>query len=332
MAVKFKDYYETLGVARGASQDEVQRAYRKLARKYHPDVNKAKDAEEKFKELSEAYEVLKDPKKRKMYDQLGPDWRSGQEFRPPPGWDFHTYQGAGAGAGGQGEAQWGGMGGFSDFFETLFGGRGFRQAPGRGGRGGAGFEQFGGTWRQAGADQETTIRITLDEAFHGGVKPIALQSQLINANGQIEVQEKRYDIKIPPGILPGKKVRLSGQGAPGIGGGPSGDLYLKVEIEPSPVFKLKGRDLYMEVPVTPWEAVLGTEVPVPALSGNLTLKIPPGTQSGQKLRLRGKGMPNSKGTPGDLYVTVNIKVPTDPSPRERELFEELKKASSFNPR
>ncbi len=331
MAVKFKDYYETLGVARTASQDEVQRAYRKLARKYHPDVNKAKDAEEKFKEINEAYEVLKDPEKRKMYDQLGPDWRSGQDFRPPPGWDFHTYRGAG---GGQADSQWGGMGagGFSDFFETLFGGRGFRQSYGRTGRGGAGFEQFGGTWRQAGADQETTIRITLQDAFHGGVRPIALQSQSIGANGQVEVREKRYDIKIPPGILPGKKIRLTGQGAPGIGGAPSGDLYLKVEIEPDPVFKLKGRDLYVEVPVSPWEAVLGTEVPVATISGSVNLKIPPGTQSGQKLRLRGKGMPNPKGTAGDLYVTVAIRVPVNPSPREKELFEELKKVSDFNPR
>lgn len=325
MAVKFRDYYEILGIKRGAGQDEVQRAYRKLARKYHPDVNKAADAEEKFKEINEAYEVLKDPEKRKMYDQLGPDWRSGQDFRPPPEWGFQ--QGFG-GAGQQAEFHWGGAGGFSDFFETLFGGRGFQQA--RRGAGG-GFRQ-GGVWRQSGQDQETTIRITLAEAFHGGTKPVALQAQVINAQGQIEVQEKRYDIKIPAGIRPGQKIRLPGQGGEGIGGGPRGDLYMKVEIEPHPVFTLRGRDLYMEVPVSPWEAVLGSDVRIGTLSGFVTLKVPPGTQSGQKLRLRGKGMPNPKGEPGDLYAAMVVKVPTQPSRREQELFEELRKTSNFNPR
>ena len=327
MAVKYRDYYEILGVKRAASQDEVQRAYRKLARKYHPDVNKASNAEDKFKEINEAYEVLKDPEKRKMYDQLGPNWRSGQDFRPPPGWE--TQFDFGRGGAHQTEFQWGGAGGFSDFFETLFGGRGFRQA--RGGAAPGGFGR-GAVWRQAGADQETTIRISLEEAFRGGTKPIVLQSQVINPQGQLEVQERRYDVKIPPGILPGQRIRLAGQGEEGTGGGPRGDLYLKVEIEPHPVFKLKGRDLYMDVPVSPWEAVLGAEVRVSTLSGNIDLKIPPGTQSGQKLRLRGKGMPNPKGTPGDLYVTVVVKVPTHPSEKERELFEELRKSSGFNPR
>ncbi|MFZ0927737.1 MAG: J domain-containing protein [Syntrophobacteraceae bacterium] len=327
MAVKYRDYYEILGIKRGVGQDEVQRAYRKLARKYHPDVNKASNAEEKFKEINEAYEVLKDPEKRKMYDQLGPDWRSGQEFRPPPGWE--TRFDFGRGGAHQSEFQWGGTGGFSDFFESLFGGSGFRQA--RGGTAPGGFGQ-GAVWRQAGADQETTIRISLEEAFRGGTKPIILQSQVINPKGQLEVQERRYDVKIPAGILPGQRVRLTGQGAEGTGGGPRGDLYLKVEIEPHPVFTLKERGLYMEAPVSPWEAVLGSEVRLVTLSGNIDLKIPPGTQSGQKLRLRGKGMPNPKGTPGDLYVTVVVKVPTHPSDKERELFEELRKNSEFNPR
>lgn len=324
MAVKYRDYYEVLGVQRSAAQDEVQRAYRKLARKYHPDVNKAANAEDKFKEINEAYEVLKDPEKRKMYDQLGPNWRSGQDFRPPPGWE--TQFDFGRGGGQHAEYQWGGTGGFSDFFESLFGGRGVRQ-----GRGATGFGRDA-VWRQAGADQETTIRITLDEAFRGGAKPIVLQSQVINAKGQLELQERRYDVKIPPGILPGQKIRLSGQGEEGTGGGPRGDLYLKVEIEPNPVFRLEGRDLYMDVPVAPWEAVLGSEARVPTLSGNVALKIPAGTQSGQKLRLRGKGMPNAKGTPGNLYATIVVKVPTAPSEKERELFEELKKSSGFNPR
>lgn len=328
MAVKFRDYYEILGIKRGASQDEVQRAYRKLARKYHPDVSKAKDAEDKFKEINEAYEVLKDPEKRKMYDQLGPDWRSGQEFRPPPGWDFQQQGFRTAGGPGQ-EYNWGGAGGFSDFFESLFGGRGFQQTFRGGGPGGFG---QGAVFRQAGADQETTLRITLEEAFHGATKPIVLQSQVINPHGQLQVQEKRYDVKIPPGILPGQKIRLSGQGGAGAGGGPSGDLYLKVEIEPHPVFTLKGRDIYMEVPVAPWEAVLGAEVSVETLSGGVTLKVPSGTQSGRKLRLRGKGMPNPKGAPGDLYATIVVKVPTKPSAKERQLMEELRDVSGFDPR
>jgi len=325
MAVKFRDYYELLGIQRSASQDEIQRAYRKLARKYHPDVNKASNAEEKFKEINEAHEVLKDPEKRKMYDQLGQNWRSGQEFRPPPGWETQFNFGGGGGGARQAEFQWGGSGGFSDFFETLFGGgRGFQQAPGRSGR--------SAVWRQAGADQETTIRISLEEAFHGGAKPIVLQSQVINSKGELEVQERRYDVKIPSGILPGQRIRLTGQGEKGTGGGPRGDLYLKVEIEPHPVFELKGRDIYMDVPVSPWEAVLGSEVRLAAISGNIDLKIPPGTQCAQKLRLRGKGMPNQKGAAGDLYATVIVKVPTHPSEKERALFEEMKKSSGFNPR
>ena len=235
--MKFRDYYEVLGIQRSAGQGEIQRAYRKLARKYHPDVSKASNAEDKFKEINEAYEVLKDPEKRKMYDQLGQNWRSGQEFRPPPGWETQFDFGGGGGRGGAGQAQyqWGGSGGFSDFFETLFGGRGFQQAQGRSAR--------SATWRQAGADQETTIRISLEEAFSGGAKPIVLQSQVINSKGQLEVQERRYDVKIPPGILPGQKIRLTGQGEKGTGGGPQGDLYLKVEVEPHPVFELKCRDI-----------------------------------------------------------------------------------------
>ncbi|MFZ0944044.1 MAG: J domain-containing protein [Syntrophobacteraceae bacterium] len=327
MAVTYRDYYEILGIKRGASQDEVQRAYRKLARKYHPDVSKASNAEEKFKEINEAHEVLKDPEKRKMYDQLGQNWRSGQDFRPPPGWE--TQFDFGRGGARQAGQQWGGAGGFSDFFEELFGGSGFRQT-----HGGMGPEGFGrGTvWRQAGADQETTIRISLEEAFRGGSKPIILQSQVINPQGQLDVQERRYDVKIPPGVLPGQRIRLTGQGGEGTGGGPRGDLYLKVEIEPHPVFTLKGHDLHMEVPVSPWEAVLGSEVRLSTITGNIDLKISPGTQSGQKLRLRGKGMPNSKGTPGDLYATVVVKIPVHPSEKERELFEELRKSSGFNPR
>lgn len=326
MAVKFRDYYEVLGVSRTASQDEIQRTYRKLARKYHPDVNKAKDAEDKFKEINEAYEVLKDPEKRKRYDQLGADWKAGQEFRPPPGWDFQYGFGGGPG---QTEFQWGGAGGFSDFFEMLFSGQGggrFRDAfsGARGGR--------GPVWSQAGADQEATIRISLEVAFRGATKSITLQQQSVTPQGQVSVQPKSYDVKIPKGILPGQKVRLSGQGGEGSGGGPRGDLYLKVEIDPHPLYRVEGRDLYMDLPVSPWEAVLGKEVQISTPGGLVTLKIPPGSQSGQKLRLRGRGMPNPKGTAGDLYAVIQIMVPKKPSERERELFEQLQNISRFDPR
>ncbi|NSW86416.1 MAG: DnaJ domain-containing protein [Syntrophobacteraceae bacterium] len=322
--MKFRDYYEVLGVPRTATQEEIQRSYRKLARKYHPDVSKAEGAEDKFKEINEAYEVLKDPEKRKKYDQLGPDWKTGQDFRPPPGWDVHFDFGQAGGE--QSDFQWGGAGGFSDFFETLFGSRRFRETHGGARRPG------GAVWRQAGADQEATLRITLEDAFHGATRSVTLQSQTVTPEGRISVQEKTYDVKIPPGILPGQRIRLSGQGSEGLGGGPPGDLYLKIEIEPHPVYRLSGRDITVDLPVTPWEAVLGAEVQIKTPSGPVTLKVPPGTQSGRKLRLRGRGMPNPRGEPGDLFAVVNIMVPTRLSKREKDLYEELQKASSFNPR
>jgi curved DNA-binding protein len=326
MAVKFRDYYEVLGVPRTATQEEIQRSYRKLARKYHPDVNKAKDAEDRFKEINEAYEVLKDPEKRQKYDQLGPNWKAGQEFRPPPGWDVHFD--FGAGGGGQSEFQWGGTGGFSDFFESLFGGQRFQSAQ-RTGRGRPG---QGPLWAQAGSDQEAVLRISLEKAFRGATESIGLQMQSVTPEGQLSVQEKNYEVKIPAGILSGQKIRLAGQGSQGTGGGRSGDLYLKVEIDPHPVYRISGRDLTMDLPVAPWEAVLGAEVRLMTLAGEVTLKVPPGTQSGQKLRLRGKGMPNPKGGAGDLYALVSIVVPKAPSEQERELFEKLQQVSGFQPR
>ncbi len=326
MAVKFRDYYEVLGVPRDASQQDIQRAYRKLARKYHPDVNKEPGAEEKFKEVSEAYEVLKDPEKRRKYDQLGAHWKEGQEFRPPPGWDVHFDFG---GPGGESQFFWSESGGdFSDFFEMLFGSRGFRRARGAAGRTGPG----AGAWSRPGADQEAVLSVSLEEAFRGTTKAITLQVPRATPDGRVVTDTRTLQVKVPPGILPGQRIRLAGQGSEGLGGGKRGDLYLKIQVEPHPVYRIEGRDLAMDLPVSPWEAALGTEMHLQTLSGPVTLKIPAGTQSGQKLRLRGKGMPNPKGTPGDLYAVVKIAVPRRLSKKERELFESLREASSFNPR
>jgi curved DNA-binding protein len=327
MAVKFRDYYEVLNVPRSATQEDIQRAYRKLARKYHPDVSKEAGAEDKFKELTEAYEVLKDPEKRKKYDELGANWKAGQDFRPPPGWETQFSHGTGGGPG-QAEFHFGGPGSFSDFFETLFGGQGFQEAFG-GGRGGS---RRAPVWRQRGMDQEATLRITLEEAFHGVTKAFTLQMQTVAPDGQLSTTGKNYEVKIPAGILPGQKVRLAGQGGEGGGGGEKGDLYLKIEIEPHPVYRLEGNNLYVDLPVSPWEAALGAEIQLATLSGSVTLKVPPGAHSGQKLRLRGKGIPSSRGTPGDLYVVLSIQVPRKLSVREQALFEELRKASTYNPR
>ena len=269
--------------------------------------------------------MLKDPEKRKKYDQLGSSWQQGDNFRPPPGWE-HNFDFGSDPRQRQEKFFWSSEGGdFSDFFETLFGGgfqEGFQES-----RGGRPYSR-----QQRGSDHEAVLRIPLEEAFRGGKKTITMQGTEPSAGGGGVRSEKRYDVKIPPGILPGQKIRLSGQGGKGSGGGGSGDLFLRVEVEPHPRFRLKGRDLYTEVPIAPWEAALGANIDIQTLSGPLTLKVPPGTQSGQKLRLHAKGMPNAKGPPGDLYAIVQIKVPKSLSSREKELFKELDQASAFNPR
>jgi curved DNA-binding protein len=325
MAVQYKDYYEILGISRDASKDEIQRAYRKLARKFHPDLNKEAGSEEKFKEINEAYEVLKDPAKREKYDQFGSNWQQGDNFQPPPRWQYRSDFGRGQ----QGTEEsffWSSDGGqYSDFFEALFGGR-FHENV-KGAQGGRPF-----SINRRGSDHEAVLRIPLEEAFRGGTKTITMQSTGPGLDGNPSSREKRYDVKIPPGIMPGQKIRLSGQGGKGSGSGGSGDLYLKVEIEPHPRFRLEGHDLYTELAITPWEAALGAQIDVQTLDETVTLKVPPGTQSGQKLRLRAKGMPNVKGRRGDLYAVMKIKVPKKLSKKERQLFEELSKVSSFNPR
>ncbi len=324
MAVKFQDYYETLGVGRGASTEEIQAAYRKLARKYHPDVNKSPDAEEKFKRLNEAYEVLRDPKKRERYDSLGENWQAGQDFTPPPGWEFFTGR---PGRGGQGfgfDFFGGGNGfeespfsGFSDFFDILFGG---------GLGGGRTRRAPSGERSGAGQDQEAEISITLEEAHRGVRKTLTLET----TEGRRR-QSRTLEVNIPAGTPDGHRLRLRGQGGGGRGG-QAGDLYLRVRIAPHPLFRLNGQDLEVEVPVTPWEAALGARIEVPLIEGKASLKLKPGVQSGQHLRLRGKGLAQRSGTQGDLYAVIKIVVPSSLSAKEKELFEELARHSSFRPR
>jgi curved DNA-binding protein len=315
--MQFKDYYDFMGVARGASQDEIKRAYRKLARKYHPDVSKEKDAEAKFKELQEAYEVLKDPEKRAAYDQLGANWRQGQDFRPPPDWGKGFEHSRGSQAGGRD---------FSDFFSELFGARSpFGDAHPGGGRGGHGGQGFAA----AGQDHVARVEIDLEDAFHGGTRTIELRTPEMTADGHVTVKPRTLRVSIPAGVVEGQQIRLAGQGSPGIGGGPHGDLYLEVNIRPHDTFQLDGRDITVILPVAPWEAALGETVSVPTLGGSVDMKLPAGARAGQKLRLRGRGLPGA--TPGDQYVILKVVLPPD-SPQSRALFEQMKREVPFDPR
>lgn len=305
MPVTYKDYYSVLGVPRTASEEEIRKAFRKKARELHPDVNKTPGAEERYKELNEAYEVLKDPEKRKRYDTLGANWRQGEPFTPPPGWE----------GGGMPFGQGGGGFDFSDFFRTIFGGMGDFEEVRTGGR---------GTRRPArGQDTEAEIEVSLEEAARGGSRHVALETP----SGR-----KDYDITIPKGVAEGTRIRLSGQGSPGRGGGPAGDLYLKVRLKSDPRFTVDCHNLRTTLDLAPWEAALGAEVSVPTLDGTVTLRVPPGISSGQTLRLRDKGLPTRGGSVGDLLVTVRIVTPKNPSDRERELWKALAEASGFEPR
>lgn len=308
-ATTFHDYYETLGVPRDATADQIQSAFRKQARKLHPDVSKEPGAEEKFKQLNEAYEVLRDPEKRRKYDQLGQNWKNGQEFTPPPGWG--DARGSGQGAGGGFDFS---GGDFSDFFESLFGGRGGAQGRSRGPR--------------RGDDAEAEISISLEDAYHGATRTITLRRAGRGQDGRTDTLE----LRIPPGTTEGSVLRLAGQGGGGTEGGPAGDLYVRVRLEPHPLFRVDGQNLETDAPVTPWEAALGAEVPVRTLDGTAHTKLPPGTSCGKRLRLRGQGLPDRSGKRGDLFARVRIDVPRTLTERERSLFEELKRASDFNPR
>lgn len=313
--MEYKDYYAVLGVNRNATADEIKHAYRRLARKYHPDVSKEANAEEKFKNLQEAYEVLKDPEKRSAYDQLGSNWKSGQEFRPPPGWEGGTrfYSSTG------GDFTEGDLNGFSDFFSQLFGRSG---ASRRGG-----FQDF----QQKGGDQHAKITISLHDAFHGTSKMLQLQIPEMDAHGRMHQSMRTLKVNIPAGALTGQQLRLAQQGGQGIGGGPAGDLYLEIEIEPHPYFSLQGHDVYLTLPVTPWEAALGAEIKVPTLAGQVGLKLTAGIQAGQKLRLKGRGMP-AKPNHGDQYVIVKVEVPQAKTAEQREFYQKMAQLMPFNPR
>lgn len=301
---EFKDYYQIMGVARDVSQDELKRVYRRLARKYHPDVSKEANAETRFKEVQEAYEVLKDPQKRAAYDQLGSNWRQGQEFRPPPDWgrNFEFSN-----------ASFGEEGGFSDFFSSLFG-----QHPG-GGRARGGARGFA----MAGDDQVAAIEIDLEDSFRGGSQTIELKGSQMGA-------PRTLKITIPAGIVEGQRIRLAGQGSPGHGGAPAGDLYLEVRFRKHRLFQAEGRDVTLTLPVAPWEAALGATIATPTLGGAVDLRIPPNAKSGQRLRLKGRGLPGS--TPGDQYVVLKIVLPPADSSQARELYERMQRELPFDPR
>jgi len=318
----FKDYYATLGVSREASADEIKRAYRKLARKYHPDVSKESDAEARFKELGEAYEVLKDPEKRTAYDQLGANWKAGQEFRPPPGAGARGFRYSSGGSPGGGPGGGEQFGEFSDFFETLFGRGG--QAGDMGGGGPRGAQGF--HFRQAGPsrgeDQQARVQISLEDAFRGASRTLELRAP--------DGGRRSIRVAIPRGVTEGQRIRLAGQGLPGFNGGPAGDLFLEVTFEPHPLFEAEGRNLLLTLPVTPWEAALGATLGVPTLGGRVDLKIPAGSQSGRRLRLKGRGLPGSP--VGDQIVTLRIDTPPADSPEARGVYEEMRSKLPFNPR
>jgi curved DNA-binding protein len=335
--MQFKDYYEVMGVPRSATQDEIKRAYRKLARKFHPDVSKEKQAEERFKELQEAYEVLKDPEKRAAYDQLGANWRQGQEFRPPPDWGKGFEFSAGRAGPGRGPHQGPHMGGgaqagdFSDFFSELFGqrspfgrpGGGFETGPGPGAQGRR------TTFSAAGEDHVARVEIDLEDAYRGGTRTIELRTPEISPEGHVMLRPRTLRVSVPAGVVRGQQIRLAGQGSAGVGGGTAGDLYLEVNFRPHPLFSVEGRDVTVQLPVAPWEAALGETVSVPTLGGSVEMKLPVGARAGQKLRLRGRGLPGA--TPGDQYVVLQIALPPD-SPRAREFFERMKQELPFDPR
>ncbi|MBU1248532.1 MAG: J domain-containing protein [Proteobacteria bacterium] len=321
----YKDYYKILGVPKTATKEEISKAFKKLARKYHPDLNPGDaQAETKFKEMNEANEVLKDPEKRKLYDQLGPNWEQYQQggggggFRPPPGYENMRFN-FGGGAGGEG---------FSDFFETIFGGAGGGFSSGSGP--GFGGDRFARRPRR-GSDSEALYELSLEEAYRGGTKSVTLQEQTTGAGGVPRVETKTLDVKVPAGIKDGQRIRLSGQGNPGSHGGGAGDLYLRIKIRQHHMYKIQDNNVILDLPLAPWEATLGATVRVSTLDGPVEMNIPAGIASGKKLRIAGKGL-GSGSKKGDQFVRLMVKVPEQLSEEERELWEKLAAVSTFKPR
>lgn len=315
--MEYKDYYQTLGVAKEASQDEIKRAYRKLARKYHPDVSSESDAEARFKEVGEAYEVLKNPEKRVAYDQLGADWKAGQSgFQPPPDWgagfEFHES------ATGDNTAD------FSDFFDSLFGHRTAGSSFSNGSRQSRGYQARG-------QDSHAKVFIDLEDAYHGATRSLSLRTTELGDDGRPRVKARHLNVKIPKGVRQGQNIRLQGQGSPGIGGGKQGDLYLEIEFNPHSMYQVNGRDVSLEVPIAPWEAALGGKIQVPTPAGKVDINISPSVSSGKRLRLKGRGIPGK--TPGDFYVTLAIVLPDQLSDKEKSLYQALQQEGLyFNPR
>ena len=333
MAVEFKDYYETLGVPRAATEEEIKQAFRRLAKRHHPDTAKDKKAAEaKFKEINEAYEVLRSPENRKKYDALGAHWKHGAEFRPPPGW--HQRAG-GAAQGGEPweEFEFSGTG-FSGFFEQFFGGLGGSRVGGASpfhrGQRAATDEEFGGeAYGERGRDIEGDVLVTLDEVLHGSERSVSARHRNPRTR---QTETHTYRVRIPAGVQEGQRIRLAGRGEVGVAGGGAGDLYLRVKFAQHPDFRVSGTDLYYDLELAPWEAVLGATVPMPTLDGTASLRVPAGTTNGQHLRLRGRGLPVSGGSRSDLYAVVCIQTPAHVSAEERKLWEQLAQTSSFRPR
>ncbi len=308
----FKDYYATLGVDRSAKADEIKRTYRKLARKYHPDVSKEPDAEARFKEVAEAYEVLGDPEKRAAYDDVGQRYRGGQEFHPPPGWDSgFEFSGRGDGFAGDADA--------SDFFSALFGRRG------QGHQGGHEAP------RMRGQDHHAKVAIALEDAYFGAQRTITLRVPVADEQGRMRLQDRHLDVRIPQGVREGQQLRLAGQGGAGFGGGPPGDLYLEITFEPHAQFRIDGRDVFVDLALAPWEAALGAAVTAPTPQGPVQLTVPPGSSSGRKLRLKGRGLPGDP--PGDLYAVLDIRTPAADTDAARAAYAAFAGAfPGFDPR
>jgi curved DNA-binding protein len=310
--VEFKDYYKIMGLERTATEDEVKRAYRKLARKFHPDINKEPAAEDKFKELGEAYEVLSDVEKRAAYDQLGKDWKPGQEFQPPPNWD--------AGFEFTGATPHGGRAEFSDFFDTLFGRMHPHDRP---------FPERG-EFHARGEDHHAKILIHLRDSFTGAMRPVSLRVPKLDESGHLVLGSHTLNVQIPKGVIDGQQIRLKGQGAPGTGRLPAGDLYLEIQFKPDPLYRAAGRDLYLDLPLAPWEAALGSNVRIPTPAGPIMLKIPRGSAHGRELRIKARGIPASQ--PGDLYAVLKIVLPAADTEKAVELYEEMAREMGFDPR